>query len=245
MPDDLSCAYEIQDRAIALWPTPVAGWKVGYIAAERRDGSGDERLVGPIFRDAVVPAGATSVPFEVFDGGFSAVEAEYVLRLETDVPLDQQVWSPDEAARLPTTLHMGVEIASSPLAMINLLGPTVVVSDFGNNNGLIVGAEIAHWRDIQETSLTCSTWIDGKRLGTGGATSLPGGLLAAFAFALTRLAQRGRWLKAGDLIATGNATGIHDIALGQAARIVFDGLGEIACHAVKATPQSIVEDPSA
>ena len=35
--------------------------------------------------------------------------------------------------------------------------------------------------------------------------SAPGGLRAAFAFALSRSARRGRPLKAGDLIATGNA----------------------------------------
>ena len=34
---------------------------------------------------------------------------------------------------------MGVEMAGSPLATINELGPTVVAADFGNNNGLILG----------------------------------------------------------------------------------------------------------
>ena len=63
---------------------------------------------------------------------------------------------------------------------------------------------------------------------------LPGGLRAAFAFALSRSARRGRPLKAGDYVATGNATGIHDIAAGQHARVEFAGHARLDCHAVAA-----------
>ena len=66
----------------------------------------------------------------------------------------------------------------------------------------------------------------------------PGGLRAAYAFALSRSAKRGRPLKAGDLIATGNATGIHDITAGQRARISFNGYGDINCVAKPAGPEA-------
>ncbi len=233
IPPDLVSAYAVQDLAIAQWPDAVVGWKVGYIAPEKRDASGDERLLGPAFAKALWNA-APGLQVPVFEGGFAAVEAEYVLRLQADAPADKLDWSLQEANDFPATLHTGVEIASSPLATINQLGPRVVVSDFGNHNGLIVGEEIAGWKDLDEAALTCATLIDGAEVGRGGATVLPGGLRAAFAFALARSARRGRPLKKGDLIATGNATGIHDIAVGQAATVRFDGYGEINCIAVPA-----------
>ncbi len=237
IPDDLVTAYRVQDMAIARWPDRVVGWKVGFIAPERRDVSGDERLLGPIFaRQLQMTTGSQSV-FEVFGGGFGAVEAEYVLRVDEDVPGDKTEWTPEEAAAVLSTLFVGMEVASSPLATINQLGPRVVVSDFGNNNGLVMGAEIPAWTERSDASLTCTTWIDGRQVGQGGATTLPGGLRAAFAFALARSARRGRPLKAGDLIATGNATGIHDILPGQQARIDFDGHGSIECLATAATPK--------
>ncbi|MBD9479225.1 2-keto-4-pentenoate hydratase [Pseudoxanthomonas sp. PXM02] len=237
IPEDLVTAYRVQDLAIAQWPDQVVGWKVGFIAPERRDASGDERLLGPIFaRQLQMTTGSHSV-FQIFAGGFGAVEAEYVLRLDADAPADKTDWTPDEAAAVPSTLFIGMEVASSPLATINQLGPRVVVSDFGNNNGLVVGPEIPAWTERSDASLTCSTWIDGRQVGQGGATTLPGGLRAAFAFALARSARRGRPLKAGDLIATGNATGIHDILPGQQARIDFDGHGSIECLAAAATPK--------
>ena len=129
-----------------------------------------------------------------------------------------------------------MEIASSPLATINILGPRVVVSDFGNNNGLVVGPEIPGWRDIPEARLFAETFIDDEPVGTGGACRLPGGLLAAYAFALSRSAKRGRPLKAGELIATGNATGIHDIVAGQVGRVSFGEHGQIVGRAVAAVP---------
>ena len=230
VPADLVAAYGVQDVAIARHARALAGWKVGYIAAPRRDASGDDRLLGPIFADNVQVADG-EVDIRVFAGGFAAVEAEYVLQLEADAPPGKIDWTPEEAAALPSRLAIGLEVASSPLATINQLGPIVVVSDFGNNNGLVIGAPIADWTRLDEAAMTCETFIEGASVGRGGAGTLPGGLRAAFAFALARSARRGRPLRAGELVATGNATGIHDILPGQRARVVFDGHGEIVVTA--------------
>ena len=236
IPPDLVTAYQVQDLAITRWGDAVAGWKIGYIAPERRDVSGDERLLGPVFARNLWIATGSIVDIPVFSGagGFAAVEAEYVLQLQADAPADKYDWTPEEAAALPTRLFIGVEVASSPLATINVLGPKVVVSDFGNNNGLVLGAEIADWTRLDEARLLARTEIDGQVVGTGGASNLPGGLRAAFAFALARSAKRGRSLRKGEWIATGNATGIHDIAVGQHAVVRFEGHGEISCRAVAA-----------
>ena len=236
IPPDLVTAYQVQDLAITRWGDAVAGWKIGYIAPERRDVSGDERLLGPVFARNlwIATDGIVDIPVFSGAGGFAAVEAEYVLQLQADAPADKYDWTPEEAAALPTRLFIGVEVASSPLATINVLGPKVVVSDFGNNNGLVLGAEIADWTRLDEARLLARTEIDGQVVGTGGASNLPGGLRAAFAFALARSAKRGRPLRKGEWIATGNATGIHDIAVGQHAVVRFEGHGEISCRAVAA-----------
>ncbi len=53
---------------------------------------------------------------------------------------------PRKPQQLVSGLHVGIEAAGSPLAAINELGPTVVVSDFGNNAGLLLGPAIPDWR---------------------------------------------------------------------------------------------------
>ncbi len=243
-PADLAAGYAIQDAAIALWPGRVAGWKVGYISPERRDRSGEDRLVGPIFAAAVwpqAPGAGNEVP--VFVGGFAAVEAEYVFVLSADAPAAKTHWTAEEALALVSALHIGIETAGSPLATINVLGPAVVVSDFGNNAGLVLGPEIPDWRRLDEASLRCETFIDGASVGQGGAGSVPGGLGAALAFALGRCARRGFPLRAGTLVTTGAATGIHDILPGQHARIAFHPGGELQCRALPATAAPGITTP--
>jgi len=235
IPGTLAEAYDIQDSAIALWPDRIAGWKVGRIDPAIALRLGEDRLVGPVFaQDIRAAASGGLVDFPVFEGGFAAVEAEFVFRLASGAQAGKVAWTTEEAAQLVAALHVGIETAGSPLALINELGPTVVVSDFGNNAGLLLGPEIAGWRDQALASLTCETFIDGRSVGRGGALSLAGGPLAALAFALGRCAQRGRPLAAGDLVSTGATTGIHAIRQGERAQVRFDGIAELWCHAVPA-----------
>jgi 2-keto-4-pentenoate hydratase len=246
LPADLASGYAIQDAAIARWPDHVVGWKVGYIQPQRRDASGEDRVSGPIFSHALWPdQPGRCVEFPVFAGGFAAVEAEYVFRLAVDAPADKLEWTPTEAAAVIAAMHIGVETAGSPLATINELGPSVVASDFGNNAGLILGARIPDWTALPEADLQCETWIEDRCVGRGGAASISGGLLGALAFALGRCARRGLPLRAGQLVTTGAATGIHDIRPGEAARIGFGRWGEIHCRAVLAVPVGGPTQPAA
>ena len=234
----MDAGYACQDAAIHLWPSPIAGWKVGKIPADWEARLGEERLVGPIFADRVQHASAAAACFPVIAGGFAAVEAEFVFVLGQDAPSGKQAWSHDEAAALVQALHVGVEFAGSPLPDINRLGPPVVVSDYGNNAGLLLGPEVADWQQRMAEGLACETFIDGVSVGTGGTRSIHGGLLAALAFALARCARRGRPLRAGQLISTGAATGIHDIVAGQRAQLEFPGIARFEVDAVVAQPEA-------
>ncbi|MDR7133180.1 2-keto-4-pentenoate hydratase [Lysobacter niastensis] len=246
LPRTLDEGYACQDAAIALWGQPIVGWKVGRLSADWEAKLGEERLVGPVFAGSVqAPRSGETARFAVIPGGFAAVEAEFVFRMAADAPADKTDYSHEEAAALVDALLVGVELAGSPLPLINVLGPAIVVSDFGNNAGLILGPEIAGWRSRDEAAMRCATFIEGTSVGLGSAASISGGLLGALAFALSRCARRGYPLKAGMLVTTGAATGIHDIVAGQSSRISFGELGELHCDAVPAVPLSASEDPHA
>lgn len=236
LPASLAAAYRIQDASIRAWPSAVAGWKIGYISPDMQEAGGDDRVTGPVFADRVWHDHGASTPLPVIPGGFAAVEAEYVFRLGHDAEAGRIDWSPAQAAELVASLHIGVEFAGSPMADINQRGPAAVVSDFGNNAGVILGREISQWRERAEASLHCETWIEGSCVGRGGAGRIHGGLLGALAFALSRCARRGLPMKAGMLVTTGAATGIHDVSIGQRCELRFTGLDAIRCHAIEARP---------
>lgn len=232
-PESLEAAYAIQDEAIAAWPDRIAGWKLGRINAPHDARFGAGRLAGPIFARNVWTAAHTPTRFGVIEGGFAAVEAEYVLEMGETAP-DRPDWTVDTVAPLVSRAFIGVEIAGSPFAGINEHGPAVTASDFGNNAGLILGGEIAGWRE-RLSSLTCTMTINDVVIGRGGATAIPGGPLDSLAFLLNLLHRRGRRLEAGQLVSTGAATGVHDILAGQSASADFGADGRIDCLAVPAT----------
>lgn len=232
LPQTLAEGYACQDAAIALWTDRIVGWKVGRLPESWRARLGAERLIGPIFAAACWQAhdADDEVAFPVFGGGFAAVEAEFVLRLGRDAPPDRVDWDAASAAELVDSLALGIETAGSPLATINVLGPAVVVSDFGNNAGLILGPELGAWRELPEEELVAETFIDGRPVGSGGAALVQP--LEALAAALAIAARRGHPLRAGMRVSTGASTGIHDIRAGQSAECVFGRFGRMRCRAV-------------
>lgn len=230
LPPDLASAYAVQDAAIDMWPDEVAGWKIGKIPAEHVSPLGARSLAGPVFRkDVLYPAKDGPVGYGMYVGGFAAVEAEFMFEIGVDAPAGKTSFTTDEAVALVGRMICGVENAGSPLGNINAIGPLCVVSDFGNNNGIIVGAEIPNWRERILSDLTVETFIDGKSVGTGSAANVPGGPLESLRFVAELCAKRRRPLKAGMLITTGAITGIHDVLPGQLARVEFKGFGVIEC----------------
>jgi 2-keto-4-pentenoate hydratase len=238
IPSNLEVAYLCQEAAIPRWPDVIAGWKIGLVSSDVENAPGQMRLAGPIFRRSVIHASSVAPPviFPVFVGGFAAVEAEFVFEISRDVPAEKLEWTSAEALDFAPNLHIGVELAGSPLASINALGPKAVVSDFGNNTGLIVGPPIIAWRETVSSDLVSEVYIDDLCVGRGNAASMPGGPTEALRWLLEHCARRRRPLKRGQFVSTGAVTGIHTISAGQTAVVGFGIRGSIACVATAAAP---------
>ncbi len=235
VPASLDEAYRIQDRALALGAGRVGGWKVGRIMPPLSDAFGSDRLAGPIFADSVLHATGTPVSMAIFEGGFGAAEAEFLLKVGKAPPAGQTAFSLDEAAALIETVHLGIEIASSPLAAINDLGPAVTISDFGNNNGLVIGPPVADWRSFAFTDWPVRMLVDGVEAGAGRASTMPDGPLGAARFLFELLGRRGIAVMPGQWISSGAVTGVHPVAPGAFVEAVFDGTHKVSCTIEAAT----------
>jgi len=230
LPETLDEAYAIQDRAIAEWNKPILGWKVGRIHSPLSERYGADRLAGPIF--SVVEAPDTLPEMPIFPRGFAAAEAEFLLRIGAAPPAGKSEFTLAETAALIDAVHIGIEIASSPLKPINDIGPAAIISDFGNNNGLVVGSPICDWRTSGFEDWEVTTWIGSAQVGCGEARSFPNGPIGAATFLFELLAKRGIEVKPGQWISSGAITGVHDLKAGQTVEARFDHSYRVRCRAV-------------
>lgn len=237
LPDTLDQAYAIQDAAIAGWRRPIIGWKVGRVVAPLSERFGTDRLAGPIFASQDARAGGAPTEMPVFADGFAAGEAEFLLRIGSPPAAGKVRFSLDEAASLIDAVHVGIEVASSPLAAINDIGPVAVVSDFGNNNGIVIGPAIPDWRSSGFEGWPVTTCIDGEEVGTGRASAFPEGAIGAARFLFELLADRQIATRAGQWISSGAVTGVHDAGPGQIVEARFADRFSVRCVLAPANPE--------
>lgn len=239
LPETLDEAYAVQDQAISAWGRPVIGWKVGRINPPLSGHYGADRLTGPIFASQTLAAGDLAPECPVFAEGFAAGEAEFLLRIARTPPQGQGSFTLEEAADLIGSVHVGIEIASSPLGAINRLGPVAVISDFGNNNGLVVGAAIPGWRSSGFEQWEVTTLLDGIEAGSGRASAFPDGAIGAARFLFELMAKRGIALQPGQWISSGAVTGVHDARPGQRVEARFGDGYQVACTLRAARPEGL------
>jgi 2-keto-4-pentenoate hydratase len=228
LPESLAEAYAIQELETAVLAGGLTGWKIAMVKPDLRARYGAERISAPIVRlvDAR-PVADRTVEVAVIEGGFAAVEAEFAFRMRDDLPIRKSPYTHAELEAAIASLHIAAEIAGSPLATINDLGPAAVVSDHGNNAAIVIGDEIPDWRQHAFEALTSRSLVDGIEVGNGSAASLEGGPLGALSFLVNNLASRGRFLRAGDWVSTGATTGVHRTAPGGIGVVDFGSYGSI------------------
>ena len=223
MPSTLDGAYAVQRRSVNLWPDEVGGWKVGGVPADYIERFNEARLVGPIFKRKIFSADIGEKTTVAAFPGFAAVEGEWVFRMG-DTPAGD-------------TLHIGIEIASSPLLAINDMGPVAVVCDFGNNNGLVVGPEIENWRDIDAGTIELETRIGNDIVGRRDVNNFPRDGLNALAFLRRHAAKHRFALPAGTYCASGAITGVHETQVGDHAVCTFGQFGSLGVRFAAAVPE--------
>lgn len=226
LPTELDQGYAVQDAAIGLMGERIGGWKVGRVNPPIGD---VVRLAGPIFADRIVEADDDAPEMTIFSDGFGAAEAEYLLRIAASPPAGQTSFTHAEAKALIGAVHVGIEVASSPFPGINSHGAPVTVSDFGNNNGLVIGAPIAGWQDDGFESWPVELRINGEVAGQGQAVDMLDGAIGAARFLFGAMAARGITLKAGQWISSGAVTGVHPVKAGDLVEARFDGRMGVTC----------------
>ncbi len=221
LPETFGEAYAVQHMSRKQWSDKAVGWKVGGVPAAFIERFGETRLTGPIFANSVVKAEQGKVAeMPVFDGGFSAIEPEFIIELGNN--------------RADDRMYIGAEIAGSSIPAINDVGPIAVICDFGNNNGMLLGPEIDDWQSTTPDTLVVETHIDNALIATRTLEDLRIDPKAAVAFLLDHAEKHGIDMPAGTFVSTGAITGVHEAKIGAQSHLDFGRYGSLDLVLVKA-----------
>ncbi len=121
------------------------------------------------------------------------------------------------------------------MAVVNERGATSIISDFGNNAGVLVGPQIPDWQTRPLEEMPAKVIVDDETVGDTTAAAVPGGPLQALRFLIELCAARRIELPNGTLVSSGAVTGVHDVKMDSIARLEFGPFGgfEVAFEPIK------------
>lgn len=229
-PSTLEQAYEVQDLSIEASTDEIVGWKIGMVIPELREEMGSERIMGPVFKSVYHFVGRAHTDDEkilmpVFDKGFIAVEAELIIEIAEDIA-PGSVDTSEGVEHLVKNVYAGIEIASSPVVDLNDYGPAAIITDFGNNNGMVVGAPIADWQN-KISQMETKVFINDELINAAPTDGVLNGPMSAFAYIIEQAAARNITLPAGCMICSGAITGVHETVVGASSVVDFAEAGKL------------------
>lgn len=214
-PADLAQAYAVQGL---VWREMVGKtrphvWKVGAASTSAQP------MAAPIF----------PIRYSVSPGRFKrrglcslGVEAEIAVRFGRNLPARNEPYGREEILAAIGGVHVAMEVVDSRLQDPDYAGANWCLADNLLNGALILGDEIAHWRELTWRDLTVRVMADDRVLDERVANPPLGDLFHCLPWWIDHAGGA----KDGDVVTTGAWTGMHRVGQARELGVAFAGLGE-------------------
>jgi 2-keto-4-pentenoate hydratase len=210
MPRDFEEGFEIQERVVPELASPIIGWKVMPVA-------NGPVIYAPILQSGRVEANGT---WTVVGSEPAGLELEIAFRFGRAVTPGA---SADAVLDAVAAAHVVFELCQSRLAEPARLPRHVQLADCIANAGIVVGPEIAGWREIHLSGRSGRLLVDGE-LHAEGKSLDP---IAALLLLPPAMARRGRRLEAGQIVITGSLIGMNWLTGRHELKGIVEGCGEV------------------
>ena len=222
----LCAAYDAQDafvdRILEYERTSVAGYKLGLTSVVMQQMSGiTHPVAGVVLANTVFHS-----PLRLAEATFSrfVLEFEVVVRMSRDlcgpelIDIEKVAASTDGVA---PAIEL-VDVRDADLAAIDILS---LVAQNAWGTGLVVGQFQRSWPDL--SSIVGRVTLNGENIDKGTGSMALGHPFAAVAWLANHFIARGKTLKAGSIVSTGNITKVRFPAVGQSYCFILEGLGDV------------------
>ena len=225
-PRSLEEAHAIQDCLQRLNEEhglgPLAGWKVALTTPVMQRLAG----IGHPCAGGIHEAFVYRSPAALNAGDYVriGVEAEIAVRLSADLAGGGH--TRDSVAAAVGALAPAIEIVDDRACDYDALDGLALVADNSFNFGVVLGPETTDWRGLDLPAVRGRLVINGEVVGEGAGEAVMGHPFEALAWLAGGLADRGRGLRAGDVVMTGSIVATKWPSAGDEIVVAVDGLGE-------------------
>jgi 2-oxo-3-hexenedioate decarboxylase/2-keto-4-pentenoate hydratase len=217
-------AYRVQALFGELYGSRRVGYKVGAASRPSQAVVGaSEPFYGLLFAADVHRSGATLRRSAFFEPG---MEGEFAFRLGRDLLPAASLSLDDVAAAIDAVLP-AIEICDHRFRSWKAVTLEEIIADNAFHGALVLGAPVTAWRDVDLAHHEIALSFDGRVVGQGPGALVLGHPLHSVLWLARKLAEQGRHLVAGDLVAAGTCTGLHYAPDVEGVRAALGRLGEV------------------
>ena len=229
-PADTAAGYDLQDAVHARLERDGAGtragWKIGCTNKLMQDMLGiPHPAAGAVMaRDLVNSPAILSFSRFVAPG----VECEVAVRLGADLSPDEAPFTSDSVASRVAACMAAIEVVDNRYADFRAVGTPTLIGDDFFQAAAVVGVAVTDTASLDLAAVQAVIRIDGVETGRGRGSDVMGHPYEALAWLANAWAQRGRGLKAGELVLTGTMVAVQWLERPARAEIEISGLGAAA-----------------
>jgi 2-keto-4-pentenoate hydratase len=235
LPEDLAPrsvteAYAIQSELVGMRGRDlgaVVGYKIALTTPAMRKMVGlDDSIAGDMLERTVLRS-----PASVHAGDYARllVEFEIAFELGEDLPAVGAPYTREKVAQAVAAAMPALELADDRNADYAQLpaNALMLIADNAWNEGAVLGAPAADWKEIDLGALKGVASVDGKVVGEGHGRDVMGHPLEALAWLANNLAGRGLGLWRSDIVITGSLVKTHFAKAGEHIRFDAGELGAV------------------
>lgn len=214
---DMAEAYAVQ-QLVATALGPVGAWKVGGPSPDA------EPVTAPIPAARVWQSPATPPAGSLRLFG---IEAEIAYRFGRDLPARDETYTDEEVLAAVNAVLPTIEIVDTCLAEGLDADPAWKLADRQINGGLVVGAPVRIWRNVEPATQPIRLSVNGSRVHAGKGGNPAGDPARLLVWLANALGDHCGGLRAGQIVTTGSLSGIRFVDPGAEVVAEMAGLGSV------------------
>ncbi len=226
MPVDVEEAYLFQEEVVKSFSLNSIGWKVGYTTEMAQKFSGmTEPFSGVMFSETTYKSPKLELSLYM---NKPIIEPELCFEIKEDIIDIGELYNKVNIKKYIKAIFPVIEIVDARYEKGWEIKALETIADNGVHSCLVKGETLADWESYDRLNSEINLHVDNKLICSGRGSNVLSDPLNSISWLANKLIQRGKFIKTGEIITTGNT--LDKPIFAEKNTIIsakFDALGEV------------------